>query len=107
MLMLNPERKWTQAEFEDKVRNVGASFTEEECKNLLRSNHAWMLHMLEVHGGEDEVGEDQVMEQDQDQVRDEPGVDQIRDEAVFDDQEVFEDDALRAASAVPNNQSLV
>ena len=49
LLMLNPERKWTQAEFEDKVRNVGASFTEEECKNLLRSNHGWMLHMLELH----------------------------------------------------------
>ena len=49
LLMLNPERKWTQAEFEDKVRNVGASFTGEECNNLLRSNHGWMLHMLELH----------------------------------------------------------
>ena len=65
--MINPERKWTQSDFEDRVKNVGAQFTEEECKNLLRSNHAWMLHMLELHCPEDnhqdvDSGEDGALE---------------------------------------------
>ena len=31
VLMVNPERKWNQSDFEDRVKNVGAQFTEEEC----------------------------------------------------------------------------
>ena len=41
---------------------MGAQFTEEECKNLLRSNHAWMLHMLEVHCGDEYDQEDARLE---------------------------------------------
>ena len=44
--MENPFYKLDQAVFTDKVIEVGNSFTAEETRNLLRSSHAYMHHML-------------------------------------------------------------
>ena len=44
--MEDPLQKITQSQFEDKVKEVGNSFTAQETKNLLRSNHAYLRYML-------------------------------------------------------------
>lgn len=45
-LLEDPLVKMTQEQFEAKVREVGDSFTQEECTRLLRSNFAYMRQML-------------------------------------------------------------
>ena len=45
-LMENPFYKLDQPVFTEKVIEVGNSFTAEETRNLLRSSHAYMHHML-------------------------------------------------------------
>ena len=47
LLQIYPEREWTQADFENRAKQVGDKFTEEETSNLLRANHKYMLHVLD------------------------------------------------------------
>ena len=53
-LQTNPDMKWTQAYFENKVRCVGESFKPEESQNFLRANHAAMLQLLERFGADED-----------------------------------------------------
>ena len=48
-MLEDPLVKIAQAQFEAKVRSVGESFTPEETRRLLRSNHAYMRQMLVKH----------------------------------------------------------
>ena len=38
---------WTQETFEERVKQVGNSFSEDETKNFLRASHGFMLQLLE------------------------------------------------------------
>ena len=54
LLQVNPSANWTQEMFEERVMQVGNSFTEEETGNFLRANHSYMLQLLERFPEEDD-----------------------------------------------------
>ena len=53
LLQVNPKVRWSQDDFEERVRQAGNSIGEEETQNLLRANHGFMLQLLERFPEED------------------------------------------------------
>ena len=47
LLQVNPQVRWTQAMFVQRVVQVADGFTETETNNLLRANHSFLLQILE------------------------------------------------------------